>query len=239
MSEEAERPKVLVTGPAKTMTYAWWATRFMLSLFGFRAVYLTASSPTIPQGIKGVIIGGGDDIEPEHYGHRGDAGVTYDPDRDRLEMAVAETALKQQLPLFGICRGAQLINVVMGGTLYPDIRPLRKLTPNRNSVFPIKSVALDQSSFLRQHIASQHIQVNSLHSQAIDQVASILRVVARDQDGFIQAVEGNHGSYVMGTQWHPEYLPYLRAHRAVFKTFTDAVEESDIILDHDEVLKNI
>lgn len=205
-------------------------------MLGCRACYLNPQSRTLPIGVRGVVIGGGDDIDPEHYGATGDAGVTYDPARDQLEMSVIKAALANGLPLMGICRGAQLINVVKGGSLHIDIRPLRHLTPNRNSVFRVKSVELVADSRLANHLETKAIRVNSLHSQAIDVVGEALRVVARDRDGFIQAVESENGPFVLGTQWHPEYLPYRHHHRSVFSLFINQVRQSSVELDHTELI---
>ena len=139
-------PTIAVTGPDKRLRFGWWATRLILAMAGAKAVYITATSPELPMGVSGVIVGGGDDIEPEHYGLTGDAGAHYDPERDRLEMNVVKQALSCGVPLMGICRGAQLINVVLGGSLHTDIRPKRENTPNRNSVFPITFEALMEVS---------------------------------------------------------------------------------------------
>ncbi len=223
MSNTHKKPLVVVTGPNKRLKVGWWATRLMLWLVGLRGRYVTVLDSQIPQDICGVIIGGGDDIEPVHYGFAGDAGATYDPDRDRLEMMVARRALDKQLPILGICRGSQLLNVVCGGTLFRDIRPLRKKTPNRNTAVPIKWVKVDNASLLKRALGSSRVKVNSLHNQAVDAVGDSLRAVAWDGDGFIQAVEDAQRDFLLGVQWHPEYLPYKAVQRRLFKCFAAAV----------------
>lgn len=218
-------PLVAVTGPAKRFKPAWWATRFNLALSGVDSLYLTAASPTTERPVQGVIIGGGDDIEPIHYGAQGDAGSVYDPERDAFEMAVIRHCLNRRVPLLGICRGAQLINVVLGGSLFSDIRPLRKRTPNYNSVLPVKWVSLDPHKDLSFFMQKTVVKVNSLHSQAVDRLGEGLECVARDRDGFVQAIEHAEG-FVLGVQWHPEYLPYQPAQRRLFDAFTNAVREA-------------
>ena len=215
------RPIIAVTGPHKRMRYGWWATRLMLALHGLRGVNLTAKQPSSETPVQGVIIGGGDDIEPLHYGQQGDAGVTYDPERDAFEMAVIRHCLESRVPMLGICRGAQLINVVLGGSLFGDIRPLRRMTPNYNSAFPVKWVDVEADSNLADYLRAQRVKVNSLHSQAIERLGSGLRVVAVDQDGFTQAVEAAD-SFLVGVQWHPEYLPYKSSQRRLFASFARA-----------------
>ena len=223
MSNNQARPLVIVTGPDKRWRFGWWATHLMLSLAGLRAHYVTPVSRRIPPGVKGVIIGGGDDIKPEHYGLTGDAGACYDPQRDQLEMTVVKDALTCGVPLLGICRGAQLINVVLGGTLHTDLRPLRRHTPNRNSIFPVKSIDVFKHSDLYQYLGEAVLKVNSLHNQAVDRIGTDLRVTARDQDGFVQGIESSAGSYIQGVQWHPEYMPYSIYQKRLFRGFASAV----------------
>lgn len=221
-----ESPLIAVTGPHKRFPFAWWATRFMLGLVGLRCVYVTAHTGMPQQPVHGIVIGGGDDIEPEHYGGEWHPRRRYDVERDRFEIAMIQQALQANLPMIGICRGAQLINVVAGGTLYQDIRPLRRVTPNRRSVRPIKWVDLESGSRLVAELNRNAIRVNSLHEQAIERIGDGLSVVGRDRDGFIQAIEGRYG-FLLGLQWHPEYLPYQRTQRRLFSMFARAVRRND------------
>ncbi|MDF1764221.1 MAG: gamma-glutamyl-gamma-aminobutyrate hydrolase family protein, partial [Oleibacter sp.] len=92
--------------------------------------------------LDALVIGGGNDIGPEHYGGDIQEKIKTDPERDRLEMQWINEAFTNEIPLLGICRGAQLINVLLGGTLHQDIRDMRKLTRNRPSLMPTKNVTL-------------------------------------------------------------------------------------------------
>ncbi len=231
--------RVIVTGPDKKLRFGWWATRLMLWIVGLRGHYMSTANPEIPEGIAGIIIGGGDDIDPEHYGLTGDAGATYDPERDELEMRMARHAIVCDVPVLGICRGAQLINVVMGGSLFLDIREKRQHTPNRNSLFPIKSAKLEEHSFLANAMGKHKIFVNSLHNQAIDRIADNMRVSARDKDGFIQGVESadlhdveksDSARFILGVQWHPEYMPYIKSQRRLFLAFAKRVNSNQSTL---------
>ena len=224
------KPLIVVTGPDKRFPVAWWATRLALWWVGLRGHYVTPSNPDLPQEARGVIIGGGDDIGPEHYGVSGDAGADCDPARDALEMAVLRDAWHSKVPILGICRGAQLINVVRGGTLYRDLRPRRRYTPNRNSILPIKWVRLDSASRLAGLLGRDAFRVNSLHNQAVDRAGDQLRKVAWDADDFVQAVEDAGTQFVVGVQWHPEYMPYAREQRRLFQVFADAVSRSPFTL---------
>lgn len=220
---------VAVTGPDKRFPLGWWATRFMLSLCGLRTIYLTPKSPTLAENIHGIVVGGGDDIEPEHYGAIKTPSRNYDPARDQLEMTMIRQAQRASIPILGICRGAQLINVVNQGTLLDDIRPLRRHTPNSLHIRRIKWVDLIPDCQLQRYLAVDKIKVNSLHNQAIDSLGNGLTTIGVDRDGFVQAIEG-HDNFLLGVQWHPEYLPYSYLHRQLFALFADAVKQTKAYL---------
>lgn len=226
MKDKHSKPLIAVTGPVTKMPVGWWAANFCLALQGAKAKYLTAESQFSPESFQGIIIGGGDDIEPEHYGLTGDAGAKYDAARDAFELKMLEHAAKAKIPVLGICRGAQLINIFMGGSLFQDIRPHRKLTPNRNTIFRIKDAEVYPQTHLYTVLQEKNIAINSLHNQAIDRLGRDIVVSARDKDGFVQAIEAQNLD-IMGVQWHPEYLPYASAHRRIFSSFVQRVYKSD------------
>lgn len=202
----------------------------MLRLAGLRAVYLAPGRRRLPTPVRGIVIGGGDNIEPTHYGAVGDGLAEYDVERDRFEIDILKRALDTNVPILGICRGAQLINVVLGGTLYQDLRPLRRRTPNLNSAFPIKDAHLVAGSVLESCMKTRTARVNSLHHQAVERLAERLRVSARDSDGFIQGIEDPDHRFLVGVQWHPEYLPYKRGQRALFRAFAGSVRASGEVI---------
>lgn len=209
------------------MKLGWWATRLMLRMTGLRAAYLAPGRHTAPILVRGIIVGGGDNIEPTHYGAVGDGLAEYDVERDHFEIDILKRSLDTNVPILGICRGAQLINVVLGGTLYQDLRPLRRRTPNRNSAFPVKDAHLVTGSFLESCMETRTTRVNSLHHQAVERLAAPLSICARDSDGFVQGIEEPGHRFLIGVQWHPEYLPYKRAQRALFHAFAESVRMSD------------
>ena len=164
-----------------------------------------------------MIIGGGNDISAEHYGGEIDARVKLDPARDALEIGWIEKALADDIPLLGICRGAQLINVVLGGNLHQDIRQMRKLTYNRPGLLPTKQVMLERDSRIARICGRERLRVNSLHHQAIREPGRNLCVVGHDLDKIVQAVEGTPDGRILGVQWHPEYLFYLPSQFRLFR----------------------
>ncbi len=213
----ANRPRIGVTGNSKVLSPSWFCTRIAVYLSGGKAVRISLKHKPTDEKIEGLIIGGGDDISPEHYGFPMSATIKSDPDRDHLEISCIKKALEARIPLLGICRGAQLINVVLGGTLHQDIRPLRKLTYNRPGVLPTKQIQLRPGSFIATVCGKNKLRVNSLHSQAIDKQGEDLHVVGHDLDGFTQAIESQQGLPIIGVQWHPEYLFYLPSQLALFR----------------------
>ena len=212
-----DRPRIGVTGNARRWAPGWWCSRLALRLAGAVPERISVCHSARSQQLHGLIIGGGNDISPEHYGGDLDAKVKADPDRDRLEIAWIERALEHNIPLLGICRGAQLINTVLGGTLHQDIRPIRRLTYNRPGLMPTKQVRLEPDSQLAGVCGKTSLRVNSLHHQAIRDPGDGLRVVGRDLDGITQAVESTGGQPILGVQWHPEYLMYLPSQHALFR----------------------
>ncbi len=212
-----QRPAIGVTGSTRRWAPAWWSTRLALWLSGARAIRINVHRPEVSQPLAGLVIGGGNDIGPEHYGGDVHEKVKSDPERDRLEIKWIKYALEQDLPLLGICRGAQLINVVLGGTLHQDIRKLRNKTSNRPGLLPTKRVLLQADSTLARVCARQRLRVNSLHHQAIKQPGDGLRITGLDRDEIVQAVESSAGRPILGVQWHPEYLCYLPAQLALFR----------------------
>jgi len=188
-----------------------------LALVGARAVRISVRHRPADATFDGLVIGGGNDISPEHYGGDVAAPVRADSARDALEMHWIRHAVAQRIPLLGICRGAQLINVVMGGNLHQDIRPLRRRTRNRPGLLPTKTVNLLPDSTLGTVCATQRLRVNSLHHQAIDRCGNGLRISGRDLDELVQGIESDTGQPILGVQWHPEYLWYLPRQRRLFR----------------------
>ncbi|HKJ05331.1 MAG TPA: type 1 glutamine amidotransferase [Geopsychrobacteraceae bacterium] len=217
------KPHVGVTGSARRWAPAWWCTRFAFWLIGAKAIRISVNHPAEESSLAALVIGGGNDISPEHYGGDIGAKVRSDPERDQLEIGWIKFALENQLPLLGICRGAQLINVVLGGSLHEDIRSLRRYTYNRPGLMPTKQVRLEAQSQLSSVCKKTRLRVNSLHHQAIKNPADDLKVVGWDLDQIIQAVESRGKHRIIGVQWHPEYLCYLPSQLKLFRWLLQSV----------------
>lgn len=140
-----------------------------------------------------------------------------DAARDALETAVIEDALARGLPVLGICRGMQLLNVVLGGDLIQDVRPMYSEHAYVRSVFPRKRIRLTPGSRLASILGREDCRVNALHRQAVQRIGNGLVPVAREPSGVVQAIERPDGPLVLGLQWHPELLPQLPRQRRLFR----------------------
>lgn len=215
-----KKRRIGVTSNSRRWAPSWLCTRLALKFVGAEAVRISVRHDSGDADLHGLIIGGGDDISPEHYGQNIETKVKPDLQRDALEIRWTKHALDQRIPLLGICRGAQLINVVLGGTLHQDIRPLRYRTYNRPGLLPTKQVLLETNSLPAQLMGKSRIRVNSLHHQAIDKEGKNLQVVGRDLDDIVQAIQATDEQCIIGVQWHPEYLFYLPGPLALFRWLT-------------------
>jgi len=162
----------------------------------------------------GLLFAGGGDIEPAQYGMETHPACGA-PDllRDRVELLLARRALADGMPICGICRGIQLLNVAMGGTLYQDIPSEMPGSLNhyasRNSegrtLMP-HTIAIEPGSWLAKQLGTTDIPANTFHHQALMDVAPGLRVTALAPDGVVEAVEGTDAGFIVGVQCHPEDL---------------------------------
>lgn len=216
------RPVIGVTGPDTRFPTAWWFIRWAIWRSGGRPLRLTPRGPEPSAPLDGMVISGGDDIDPSLYLGADNGVAPKDTPRDKFEVAMIGRALADGLPMLGICRGAQLINVVLGGTLHADIRHLRRITSNRRTPFPLKTLELTRNSRLQTLMSCERSRINSLHHQAIDRLGSELTICGRDRDGIVQAVEHRDERFLFGVQWHPEYLPQKSEQRRLFQALCEA-----------------
>jgi putative glutamine amidotransferase len=172
------------------------------------------------EGLDGLLLSGGGDIEPRRYGGEMTPEVDgVDPARDEWELALVRRAVERGVPVLGICRGAQIINVAAGGTLVPDLPAISDQVHRERDRYDedIHAVEILVGSRLAWAMGRDHAGVNTLHHQAVDQVGLGLRAVAWSPDGVIEAVEGVAHARLLGVQWHPELLPHLAGHPELFE----------------------
>jgi putative glutamine amidotransferase len=185
----------------------------------------------------GILFTGGEDVHPELYGkpeYLEEYGLKeIIPARDRFEYKVIERALKLKKPVLGICRGLQLINVYLGGTLVPDIPTLLGTAGHGkiNGVDQIHSIRVEPGSLLHHISGRDSGDVNSAHHQSADRVAESLRIVASGEPGIAEAMEWKdprERSWLLMVQWHPERMTDLSSpfSSAVKKAFLEAVKSA-------------
>jgi putative glutamine amidotransferase len=232
--------------PLIGLTCHAWPGEILRSAVGQRyvdAIAVCGAAPiSIPIGLErsaqrrifevldGLFLPGGDDVGPERYGHTPHAMLgNVDPLRDELEITMAQWALQEDLPLLGICRGAQVVAVAAGGTLYQDIDDqlpagLPHDVREHGREHLSHSVAVEPGSRLCAAIGCTTSTVNSLHHQAVRDVPAGFVVSARSEDGIIEAIEAPSKQFAVGVQCHPEWIWASSApeYHGLFAAFVDA-----------------
>lgn len=217
-----KQPLIGVTGGDRRFPVAWWFIRWALWRAGARACRMTPRNPQPPAALDGIVVSGGDDIDPGLYLPDAPETAPADAARDAFETEALHRAIDGGIPILGICRGAQLLNVVLGGRLHSDLRRIRQHTSNRRTPFARKTLQVEPGSQLAGILGGTRRRINSLHHQAISELGSELVVSGRDLDGIVQAVERPDHPFMIGVQWHPEYLPLRPAQVALFRALVAA-----------------
>lgn len=184
--------------------------------------------------LDGVIVTGGGDIDPARYGqdpHDKTDGI--DAERDVFEQAIVQAAVAREMPILGICRGIQMFNVALGGTLHQDVSDLvpgavehrqQSLGIHHEETFQTAEL-LEGDHPLRALVGGDTLAINSFHHQSIERLADALVPMAVAEDGVIEAVYHPGITYGMAVQWHPEMLaPNHTEHAAIFRSLVEAAE---------------
>lgn len=204
------------TGPYKRQQIALYAIYVeALERIGLAPVLVTpahtmASLPVLLGQCCGLVLTGGEDVDPSRYGEEPKPGLGLtNPERDEAELATLRYAMERELPILAICRGCQLLNVYLGGTLYQDLTLERPSSVQHEQTEPwgrrTHDVRVEPGSRLAEIVGSDELCINSFHHQGIKDLAPGLRAVAQAADGTIEAVESEtYPSWLLGLQWHPE-----------------------------------
>ncbi len=175
-------------------------------------VVLTQGMESDLNGCDALVLTGGEDVAPELYGDWSDETVHINSERDGVEFKLIDIALSKRLPILGVCRGLQVLNVYFGGTLVLDLekyygRNHKALSKDEDRYHGVR---LTGGSHLMEYIGQESGEVNSAHHQAADRIGSGLRVAARAEDGTVEAIEGNDDlpSRIVSVQWHPERIQF-------------------------------
>ena len=182
--------------------------------------------------VDGVLFSGGDDVNPASYGEEQIWGCgDICPLRDDFEIKLLRVLVEKypKKPILGICRGAQVINVAMGGTLYQDLRSQVEGSirhqQQQSSHYASHKATISEGSKLHAIYGSEEVMVNSFHHQAVKDIGKGLVVTARASDGVVEGLEKPDHPYFVAVQWHPERQvegPHHPEHKPLFQSFVDA-----------------
>jgi putative glutamine amidotransferase len=178
--------------------------------------------------LDGILFSGGGDIGLEHFSgepHPRIDGV--DLARDSIELNLVQTATADGKPFLGICRGCQVVNVALGGTLYthiPDQLPnaLDHDYPGNKRAILVHEVKIEEATHIAEIYGEPIIQVNSLHHQGLKEIGPSLRVAGYSPDGLVEAIELPDHPFGLAVQWHPEWLTDQESTRKLFRKFVES-----------------
>lgn len=178
--------------------------------------------------LSGLCLSGGPDLDPKTYGARNHRRLgPIEPQLDRFEIALARRAYTANLPILGICRGAQALNVAAGGTLRQHLPGPPATLEHRQSEppdLPTHRVRIQEGSLMASVLGDHSCMVNSFHHQASKRIGRGLRAVAWSDDGVIEGLEAPRRAFVLGVQWHAECLAVAPAQAALFAALVDAAQ---------------
>jgi len=239
-----QRPLIGITTAKYANQYGWRyhqgyaANADAIARAGGLPVYLPLEMPAeviygTYERLDGVLLPGGGDVEPGRYNETERARlVEVDPDRDEIEIKLAQWAVRDNLPTLGICRGHQVLNVALGGKLVQDVPTLIETDIKHDIPFdqPRKNAAHDvqvtAGSKLAAVLGSTEVAVNSLHHQAVTEVGEGVRITAHAADGLVEGIELPDLAFVLSVQWHPEdMVGHNEAADRLFEAFVAAARE--------------
>lgn len=188
------------------------------------------------EGLDGILLAGGNDVSPDRYGHDPiDELGEVNPLRDEFEGRLVRMAAEMQMPVLGICRGIQSINVAMGGTLWQDVPSQYRTaggakgiahSQTRADFYPSHRVLIEENTMLMKLIGQREIRVNSFHHQGVRDTAPCMKVAAYASDGLIEAIEHPDLPFFLGVQWHPErYFDRDRTAMVLFDALAEAARK--------------
>lgn len=228
-----------------TCDYDWEARNFLLpsgyvegvcQAGGFPLLIPPTSANATEKGIsviisqiQGLLLTGGQDVHPRYFGEEPHAAIgRVNPPRDDLELPICQAAVEVNMPVLGICRGAQLMNIALGGDVYQDLSTQYKdgeLICHDQSApkwAPFHHVSIKEESRLHQILGTHQIDTNSFHHQAVRTLASSMEAVAWAADGVIEATESKSHTFLIGVQWHPERMLEDPHMIRLFEAFVEA-----------------
>ncbi len=195
---------------------------------------ITSDVETIKEQLKlldGLILSGGVDIDPKYYGEdfKRDIGI-ISPERDEGEFLILKEFYKTEKPILGICRGHQLLNIFLGGSIFQDLKYTGKETLKHSQDFypelAVHKVKITDKENILAKLYGEEVRTNSFHHQAINKLGKGLSVIATAEDGIIEAVQMKERKFLYGLQWHPEMMT-ARGNEEMKKIFVEFVKSCE------------
>ena len=215
-------------GPGLMRRWYRYQYESALTAAGARVRWIGPENIGAVTACDGLLIPGGDDVDPKLYGQeKSEKCGKQNPLRDRLDPAVLKAFLPTNRPILGICRGMQMLNVHLGGTLHQDIRDIQTICHQNAAkrAQTVHAVTITEGTRLHEILKTDTLPVNSLHHQAVDRPAPGLTVSAQSDDGIVEAIELANHPFCLGLQWHPEMLSRKDPKQnAILRAFVEACQ---------------
>ena len=213
------------TDPEPTVAQSKYIESLARAGAGMRWVELNDPEQAVQDALTcdGLLLPGGGDMDPKFYGQErlpacGEPNLL----RDAAEPLLLRAFLAADKPVLGICRGIQVLNAVLGGDLYQDIKPFEHL-PHNGHWAKVHTVTVRRGTLLSRILGQDTVLVNSQHHQAVDRVAPGFTLAALSEDGIVEAIEKPDARFCLGVQWHPEWLSDADpAMQGLFDAFVNA-----------------
>ena len=213
------------TDPEPTVAQSKYIESLARAGAGMRWVELSDPEQAVQDALTcdGLLLPGGGDMDPKFYGQEripacGEPNLL----RDAAEPLLLRAFLAADKPVLGICRGIQVMNAVLGGDLYQDIKPFEHL-PHNDHWAKVHTVTVRRGTLLSRILGQDTVLVNSQHHQAVDRVAPGFTLAALSEDGIVEAIEKPDARFCLGVQWHPEWLSDADpAMQSLFNAFVNA-----------------
>lgn len=213
------------TDPEPTVAQSKYIESLARAGAGMRWVELGDPEQAVQDALTcdGLLLPGGGDMDPKFYG-QARIPACGEPNllRDAAEPLLLRAFLAADKPVLGICRGIQVMNAVLGGDLYQDIKPFEHL-PHNDHWAKVHTVTVRRGTLLSRILGQDTVLVNSQHHQAVDRVAPGFTLAALSEDGIVEAIEKPDAGFCLGVQWHPEWLSDADpAMQGLFDAFVNA-----------------
>lgn len=226
-----KRPIIGITKPeSKRMNLSFLILAITVWLSGGKVKITSYDENIDDQHFDGLLLGGGTDVFPGLFFKDPIDNYPYDMKRDNLEVDLLKKAVREKLPVFAICRGAQLMNVVNGGTLHLDMTKVYEGANYPDTylsyLFFRKKIIVYEDTLLFKISRKKEMMVNSIHKRSIDKVGKDLIITAREPNGVVQAIEKPGHPFFLGVQFHPERLFGKRVFRRLFRVFIETARRN-------------